>query len=282
MRWWHNDQLRDAQLDSTEMQAEFSKTIGQLMLISIMQSKRLALQQGQLNEQQGKLKTQADGIARHAASLQDQHATLAEQSTALKNLVHDYFELKGLTEEGAEKLIAIAAGINTAKEDMLQQFTEKMADVDRACNGVARHVTALEAGVTERLHRYDEKAQSAMTGLHAEIAQHLASFKHGQQTFAADIAGMSAKLERYDSRADEQAGTFESALREQRAQASDAAIALGKLETQLDNSHQQQQRILAAFNQHQHDAAVRHRWLVYACAALALVSLGAIGVGLWY
>lgn len=39
MRWWHNDKLRDAQLDSAEVQAEFSKTIGQLMMISIMQSK---------------------------------------------------------------------------------------------------------------------------------------------------------------------------------------------------------------------------------------------------
>jgi hypothetical protein len=38
-RWWNSDELRDAQLDSAEVQAEFSKAIGQLMVISIMQSR---------------------------------------------------------------------------------------------------------------------------------------------------------------------------------------------------------------------------------------------------
>ena len=91
MRWWHNDKLQDAQLNSAEVQAEFSKTIGQLMMLSIMQSKKLSEQQTQLNEQQGKLKSQADGIAEHAGELQNQHQVLAEQSEKLETLVHEYF-----------------------------------------------------------------------------------------------------------------------------------------------------------------------------------------------
>ena len=37
-RWWNNDELEDAQLDAAELQASFSKKLGQLMVISVAQS----------------------------------------------------------------------------------------------------------------------------------------------------------------------------------------------------------------------------------------------------
>lgn len=191
MRWWHNDKLRDAQLDSAEVQSEFSKTIGQLMMISIMQSKRLAEQQTQLNEQQGRLKAQADGIAEHAGELQRQHQVLAEQSAKLQdqadgiaehtdelqkqhqvlseqsrkleNLVHEYFALKGLTEEGAQKLVDIARDVKATKSEMLHEFDVRSKGVDALCADVSSGMATLSMQVGEQI-----RASAQLT--HAELA----------------------------------------------------------------------------------------------------------------
>lgn len=125
--WWHNDKLRDAQLDSAEVQAEFSKTIGQLMMVSIMQAKKLAEQQEQLNVQQTGLRSQADRIEKNTSELQKQQQKLADQSEQLRKLVCEYFELKDLTDR---KLIAIANEIKNAKKDMLSEFSDRTAKVD--------------------------------------------------------------------------------------------------------------------------------------------------------
>ncbi len=172
-RWWHNDKLRDAQLDSAEVQAEFSKTIGQLMMISIMQSKRLSEQQTQLNEQQGKLKTQADGIAEHAGELQKQHQNLAEQSAKLETLVHEYFALKGLTEEGAQKLIDIAKEVKTTKEEMLQEFAVRVKDVEALCGEVTAQMQSVSAQVNDQFRLSEEQTRANIETLRQETRQTL-------------------------------------------------------------------------------------------------------------
>ncbi|TAM75830.1 MAG: hypothetical protein EPN46_09955 [Candidimonas sp.] len=174
-RWWHSDKLRDAQLDSAEVQAEFSKAIGQLMMISIVQSKHLAEQQTQLNGQQDKLKAQADGIADHANELQKQHHVLAEQSRNLENLVHEYFALKGLTEEGAQKLIDIANQIKSTKDGMLQAFTERAKAVEMQCDGVTVRMGALSAQVDKQIRQNTEQTKAGIAGLQRETRQVLAT-----------------------------------------------------------------------------------------------------------
>lgn len=169
MRWWHNDKLRDAQLDSAEVQAEFSKTIGQLMMISIMQSKRLTEQQAQLNEQQGKLKSQADGIAEQASTLQKQHHSLAEQSAKLENLVREYFELKGLTEDGAQKLIEIACEVKATKDKMLLEFELRSKNVEAICMDVQSRMDTLVVHVDERICLTAEQSQVGIAGIQLEM-----------------------------------------------------------------------------------------------------------------
>ena len=175
MRWWHNDKLRDAQLDSAEVQAEFSKTIGQLMMISIMQSKRLAEQQAQLNEQQGKLKSQADGIEEHADELQKQHQILAEQSTKMETLVREYFALKGLTEDGARRLIEIANDIKSTKEGMLQEFSVRDHEVENQCAQMHMQMDALSTDVSEQIQLSVEQTQVSMVVLQHETRDALSS-----------------------------------------------------------------------------------------------------------
>ena len=171
VRWWHNDKLRDAQLDSAEVQAEFSKTIGQLLMISIMQSKRLSEQQTQLNEQQGKLKTQADDIAEQAGELQKQHQFLAEQSAKLETLVHEYFELKGLTEDGAQKLIDIAKEVKTTKDGMLHEFAVRAKDVEALCGEVTAQMQSVSAQVNDQIHLNAEQTRSNIETLQKEMRQ---------------------------------------------------------------------------------------------------------------
>lgn len=124
-RWWNKDKLQGAQLDSAEVQAEFSKTIGQLMLISIAQSKKLTEQQLKLGAQQGQLSAQAVKLEAQADELAQQHINMAAQNDRLERLVNDYFELKGLTRDGAEKLIEIARDVTLTKEKLMSTFNEQ-------------------------------------------------------------------------------------------------------------------------------------------------------------
>ena len=171
MRWWHNDKLRDAQLDSSEVQAEFSKTIGQLMVLSIMQSKRLGDQQTQLNKQQGELKVQANGIVEHAKELERQQQVLAEQSEHLKTLMQEYFALKGLTEEGAERLIAIAHEVKTAKQSVLEEFAIRSNEVGILCNNVMDRMGALSADVAKQIQSSSEECFVAITAQQKDMGE---------------------------------------------------------------------------------------------------------------
>jgi archaellum component FlaC len=181
MRWWHNDKLRDAQLDSAEVQAEFSKTIGQLMMISIMQSKELSGQQTQLSDQQGKLKTQADGIAEHAAKLQEQHQVLAEQSKKLETLVHEYFALKGLTEDGAQKLIEIASEVKLTKDGMLREFDLRAQRVESLYDGVQVNIKDFSTQMERRINLSVEQAHAEITEVKRESHEALASYESSQR-----------------------------------------------------------------------------------------------------
>lgn len=180
-RWWHNDKLLDAQLDSAEVQAEFSKTIGQLMLISIMQSKKLSEQQTELNDQQCKLKAQADGIAKHADELQVQHQVLAEQSQKLEILVRDYFELKGLTEHGAQKLIEIAYEVKATKDQMLEEFALRAEGVETVCAEMQSHMDSVSANIDERIYQSEEKTQARIASLQCDARDAHASYESRQR-----------------------------------------------------------------------------------------------------
>ncbi len=88
-RWWNKDELEDAQLSAAELQASFSKKLGQLMVISVAQSQQLNLQQYQLSEQQDKIKKQTERLERNDEELKSQQSNLEEQNNKLENLVKD-------------------------------------------------------------------------------------------------------------------------------------------------------------------------------------------------
>lgn len=186
-RWWNKDELQDKQLDSVEVQAEFSKAIGQLMVISIIQSKKLFEQQTQLNDQQQNLKTQADGIEEHSSKLQEQHADLAEQSQRLENLVKEYFELKGLTEEGAQKLIQIANEAKDTKAQMLKEFSLRANDVLDTCTDLQSYIDNTSARMHEHVRLTADQSRAHIEGIQRETQEALKSYKVSQLKFQDEI-----------------------------------------------------------------------------------------------
>ncbi|HCE3432325.1 TPA: hypothetical protein NG611_002979 [Vibrio parahaemolyticus] len=128
-RWWNNDELEDAQLDAAELQASFSKKLGQLMVISVAQSQQLSQQQRGLSEQQQSIKWQTEQLEKNAQSIKEQQSNLFDQNQKLENLVKEYFALKGLTLDGAKKLIDIAEQVKQTKAALIRDFDDRMEDI---------------------------------------------------------------------------------------------------------------------------------------------------------
>ncbi|PRF94786.1 hypothetical protein [Burkholderia multivorans] len=311
MRWWHNDKLRDEQLDSAEVQAEFSKTIGQLMMISIMQSKKLSEQQTQLNDQQGKLKTQADGIAEHAGKLQEQHQVLAEQSQKLEALVREYFELKGLTEEGAQKLIEIAREVKATKDQMLQEFTSRAKDVDAVCAEVQFRMEGISVQMDERIRLSTELTQAGIAGVQRETREALASYESSQRAhqeaaqnalnqgmeklaqsqreaaaefqtkqtaLESKVSDLADKHERQLAAHREKLGSIDTAIEGLSARSTELATAIAGTKAELTASIEQQrthQDAMAAFQQ---EVSKNLKRLGYFAAGISVAVFGILGV----
>ena len=295
-RWWQNDKLLNAQLDSAEVLAEFSKTIGQLMMIAIFQSKELYEQQTQLNEQQGKLKAQADGIANHASELQEQHHVLAEQSEKLETLVREYFALKGLTEEGAQNMIAIAREVKATKDGMMQEFAARSKVIEALVVDIISRITSLSAQVNEQIHQGLEHTQSAIVAFQREThealavteaalreqqdaAQHatnqyIAKLEQDQHEAEANllaknaelestVSAFSTKLEQHDATYREKLGFIEGKLGGQTVRISDVANDLSKTKAELATFMRQTSRHIKRMD--------------YVVASLAVAVLGMLG-----
>lgn len=278
MRWWHNDKLRDAQLDSAEVQAEFSKTIGQLMILSIMQSRKLSEQQTQLNEQQGKLKLQADGIARHAGELQKQHHVLAEQSEKLETLVHEYFALKGLTEDGAQRLIEIAGEVKATKQSLLDEFSVRAGEVEILCGDVRHQMEALSAGVAEQIRLSAEQAWAATLALQHETREQLiASDSTQREERQALQQSIERSIEQQKASHAARLNTIDGAITGLAARSTDLANALSEANTGLNTCVQQQQTYQDVFANFQQDVARKLRLMGYIATGLSITVLGWLG-----
>ncbi len=144
MRWWDNDKLEGAQLDAQELQAEFSKSLSQLMMIVLLHSQRIASQQRQIGVQQTALAGQADALAEQTGALAAQQVALKEQAEALETLVVDYVALRGLTEDGARELMRVATEVKNARESLLQRFDTALARVEATVAVVGERHVALE------------------------------------------------------------------------------------------------------------------------------------------
>ena len=120
--FWKEDKLEAAKLDAAELQASFSKKLGQLLIISHAQSLMLDHQQRDLQKQQHEIRSQTQDIADANGVIAKQQGELGKQQDQLETLINDYFELKGLTADGAKRLIQIAEEIKGTKSSLMATF----------------------------------------------------------------------------------------------------------------------------------------------------------------
>ncbi|SOE64461.1 hypothetical protein SAMN05446935_2472 [Burkholderia sp. YR290] len=225
MRWWHNDKLKDAQLGAQELQAEFSKSLGQLMVISMLQAKRLADQQDQIGSQQREMKRQTERLETHTAQLDQQQGKLHQQAVDLEKLVKDFFELRGLTQDGAKQLIAIAAEVKRTRDELLDSVQSTVGTLRQEYGTLERFVKAAAASLDEsvatknaQLSRYvDEQYAGLTTRLETALADGSARLDEIGGTLANHVSHVQA-----------QSATFATGL-----EAADARHAQAQQATQL-------------------------------------------------
>ncbi|MBS1228529.1 MAG: hypothetical protein H6R17_1806 [Proteobacteria bacterium] len=201
--------MENAQLDAVETQAAFSKAIGQLMVLSIVQSQRLQQQQELLSTQQGIIKDQTQRIERHTLELQDQHEILAKQNAELEKLVTDYFELRGLTQDGAKKLISIANEVQATRDNLLYSVESSLAraatQLQTALEHVSHQAAALEEHVDKEVSNVMGRCTEMSSDLQANDSKWSGQIAHLQGcssdteqkvvSFGGDIARQNEKLE---------------------------------------------------------------------------------------
>lgn len=305
-RLFNGQELKDAQLDAHELQAEFSKTLAQLMMISTMQSQQLVAQQNQLGQQQGDLKEKAESLAAHTRKLEEHQASISRQATELRQYVTNLLNVQGLTAEHGQQLIDIAEEVTTTKDRLLEEFAARVQEIDTALaaqqESTQAEIGRVHAELQERLavserhqlekqqHAESQQAQQqealasrlehVKTTLEEATRADIATLRREVETQKADFLSRQSSLSEALSHARQElqaqldtdiTETHETLSRqiEERTTQSDKEIAL--LRTELGQLHQQQRT----------DAKAQHRRTYYLWAGMALLAI-ASGIGIAY
>lgn len=277
MRWWNNDQLETAQLNAQQIQAEFSKTLGQLMVISMFQARKLESQQGQLLIQQGEIRKLSESIDQHTAALADEHAKLFEQGEEVKRLIKDSLDIQ-YTLDTERKLIAIASQVTKSKDDLVAAFDQKLTEMGALAEQMER-----VAG--ERIERLTEHFDQREREFHARARDEAES--RAEQYRELEAAGLErlSTVER-DVAAKLQASTEreQSAARELKAHAEHreydrqaAQMEIDRLSHDLVELHSAfaaQQVALQTTKQWAEDKVRRLRGSMWAIAVFAAAGVG--------
>lgn len=160
-RWWNNDELETAQLNAAELQASFSKKLGQLMVISIAQSQQLNKQQSELAQQQQTIKEQTQKLARNDEQLRGQHQHLEEQNKELEELFRNYLSLRGLTENGAKKLIEVAQQIQGTRNELIGHFDQNISSMNQCVEQISDEVRDSQNAVLQSLNEQDRRIEQS-------------------------------------------------------------------------------------------------------------------------
>lgn len=122
--------MEKAEQNALVAQGDFLKITGRLMVLNIAMSKRLEEQQCNILKHQEILELNSKNITTQTTNIQKQQNVLEEQHHELSNLLRNYMELKGLTRDGAQKLIQIAQDVCSVKENIEKKFNLFEKDID--------------------------------------------------------------------------------------------------------------------------------------------------------
>lgn len=219
MRWFNSNELKNAQLDAVELQSSFSKKLGQLMVISIMQSQLLNKQQGELKTQQEKIQNQAEEIAKANKKISDKQQTLCKHQAQLNKLIDDYFNLKGLTAEGAKKLIAIAEEVKQTKTDLLKSVSHSVNQVQCLADSQTQQLQEQTALQEQRLQEVQQNLADSQKKQSQWLDKQL---EHKHQVLDNALVSQRELLVKHHQQINLQAETFQRQL----------TLQFNKLETQ--------------------------------------------------
>lgn len=260
--------LESAQFDAVEVQAEFSKAIGQLMVLSIMQSQYLDRQQQQLSAQQITIKAQTSSIEQHNTILEEQHKHLAKQNVELEKWVKEFLALKGLTEKDAKKLIEIAQEVKNTRDQLLQS-------VENSLSGALRQIGITKEQIKAELVNAMELISYTISAAQAEIDKKLSAQldEVGSQLVSSNEKVSSLQDDLKHSQADSV---------KQHEQVAAALVSLGsKFGVQLDTvsvgMNTKLDAITKQFAAHQSNTQLKFRRLQMMLAASLVFSIGLLG-----
>ncbi|AYQ86779.1 hypothetical protein [Burkholderia gladioli] len=275
-RKWYQDEMDGAQLDAQELQADFAKSLAQLMVISLLQSQRLEQQQRQIGLQQDQIAEQTREIEQQTKEISGQQHVLEKQANDLRDLVEKYFELRGLTYEGAKKLIAIAEEVKSTRDDLL-------SSVATCIDAMRVEQASIRQAVEEKLERTSAAQADAME--HAE-ARTVARFEE----FNARLADLMNRVQTQTSAISAREQVVAAELRAQEARATALDTSTARLEAMLEQSmcdiealrtniretRAQAASVEAKLSAIAEHATLRARWGLAVAAGAILISVGAL------
>lgn len=181
-RWWNSDEIEEAQLDAAELQASFSKKLGQLMVISIQQSKILTEQQDNLLKQQNRIKQQANELSLANSQLDTQQKQQKQQQQKLEKLIKDYFELKGLTAKDAEKLIQIANDVKKMKKTIFDKLDLEVLSMNKIKDSLFKKFEKEVHLFNAKLDKFEVELQSTLNQISNEFGEKFAAAQKSLDT----------------------------------------------------------------------------------------------------
>jgi len=298
-RKWYQDEMDGAQLDAQELQADFAKSLAQLMVISLLQSQRLEQQQRQIGLQQDQIAEQTREIEQQTKEISAQQRVLEKQATDLRDLVEKYFELRGLTQEGAKKLIAIAEEVKSTRDDLLLRFATRIDamraeqasmrqavedTVAQSCAAQANAMAHVETRVTASFEEFDERLADQARHMQAQSSVFTTRLdEHGSraQATAAALAHIAVR---------EQVVAAE--LRTQEADAAAQGASITRLEAMLAQSARDVDALKADIGESRTQVAaaeaklsaiaqratLRARWSMIVALSATIISAGALAL----
>ncbi|WP_421526266.1 hypothetical protein [Pseudomonas yamanorum] len=286
-RLFHRGELKNAQLDAQEVQAEFSKTLAQLMVISSLQAQQLTEQQGQLADQQKTLDAKAEELARQNTRLEQRQAVIKHQAAGLRQYVTDLLKVQGLTDEHGEMLISIAKEVMETRDRLLADFDNRMQQMQGVLEEqqqllrevLDEQASTLEQRLTKLQQAVDSTLEQRLTAVERGL---LAALDEQRREAASQTERLDADLVFQAQLRDENHRDLERQLSELREVVAEQSQALLNERSERQQERAERQVEVHALRNEQKSGETRLRRLMAGLCGLAFVCAGALaGFTFW-
>ncbi|MFC3863861.1 coiled-coil domain-containing protein [Alcaligenes aquatilis] len=290
-RLFNSSELKNAQLDAQQVQAEFSKTLAQLMVISSLQAQQLTEQQGQIAKQQKTLDAKAEELARQNIRLEQHQAEIKHQAAGLRQYVTDLLKVQGLTDEHGEMLISIAKEVMETRDNLLADFDNRMQQVQGALDEqqqmlrevINEQASSLEQRLTQLQYEVDSNLEQRLQAVEQSL---LATLNEQRREATRQTERLDAVLALQAQQRDEKQRDLDHQLSELRELLAEQARTLLNERNERQQEQAEHQAELHVLRNEQSNGEIRfrreQRRLLAGMCGLALVCAGTIaGITFW-